>query len=254
MLNTELGIPCDSASNYYNAAGISRQMVEKAKATAAQAAAAAEVEMNKTRQYINRGFGNAILQANSAEALIAALDKLAQEKRNVGGGSFTGVVSVFGKPFRKGKTPHTCTTPECSKRTLEAILEFERNNKSIVDEKLKQFSTTNTQITKQRSVLRDRIREQIKRAKEAADAEAKAKETTKESPKPLPPDTIPSIPPAPIPSAEQQATTTENTGTTTGQDTPKDAILIGGKEIKKSTLIFGAVGLGIVGFLYFKLR
>lgn len=258
MLNTELGIPCAATSNYYNAAGFTRQMMEKAKAAAAEAAAAAEVEMNKTRQYINRGFGNAILQANSAEALNAALDKLAQEKRNVGGGNFMGVVGLFGQTFIKGRTPHTCTTAECSKRTLDAILEFEKNNRSIVDEKRKQFSTTNTQITKQRSVFRDRIREQFKqaeaKAKEAAEAEAQAKAKPMDYPPPLPPNSVPPIAPTPMPPVEEQGGIMIGGEVLQPKDTPKDTVLIGGKEIKKSTLIFGAVGLGIVGILYFKLR
>ena len=268
MLNVELGIPCDTASNYYNAAGFSRQMMEKAKAAAAQAAAAAEAEMNKTRQYIMRGFGNAILQANSAEALNAALDKLAQEKRNVGGGSFTGLVGVFGKTFMKGITPTTCpaTDAECKRRTLAAIVEFEKNNRTTVEEKIKQFSTTNTQIKKQGSTLINRIREQIKKAeaeakaKEAAEAEAKGKPM--DYPPPMPPNTIPPIPPipsispTPMPSVEEQGATVGG-GAEAGAgatDTPKDAVLIGGKEIKKSTLIFGVVGLGIVGLLYYKWR
>ena len=261
MLNVELGIPCDTASNFHNATGFSRQMMEKAKAAATQAAAAAEAEMNKTRQYIMRGFGNAILQANSAEALNAALDKLAQEKRNVGGGNLMGAVSVFGQTFIKGRTPHTCTTAECSKRTLDAIVEFEKNNRSIVDEKRKQFSTTNTQIKKQGSTLINRIREQMKKAeaeakaKEAAEAAAKAEPM--DYPPPMPPNTIPPIPsitPTPMPSVEEQGATVGGGAEAGATDTPKDAVLIGGKEIKKSTLIFGAVGLGIVGLLYYKLR
>lgn len=237
MLNKELGIPCDTASNYYNATGFSRQMIEKAKQAAAEAAAAEEAEMNKIRQYVMRGFGNDIVRANSIEGLNAAIEKLAQEKRNVGGGGFTGIVTVFGKTFRKGITPTTCPTTdaECNRRTLAAIREFEANYKSIVEERRKQIEDLIKQETQVKQV-----------------AERKAKPM--DYPPPMPPNVIPNITPTPMPSVEEQGGTVGGGAEAGAANTPKDMVLIAGKQIKKSTLIFGAVGLGIVGLLFYKLR
>jgi len=234
MLNTELGIPCSGNSLYSNAVGgFNRQIIEKAKAEAAKQEALRQEEMNRTRQYITRGFGNAILGANSLEALEAALDKLAQEKRNVGGGTFMGVVGLFGRHYRKTRQQHTCTTTatalfgdDCRKITLEAIQEFEKSNQSLVDEKRKQLS----QITPPAP-------------------------TPTPAPKPAP------IPPVAAIVATQppvgMATATEDMQGSTSQlqdNTDKNSVTIVGKQINKSTLIFGGVGLALAGLLIYKLK
>lgn len=217
-MNFELGIPCAENAGHSNAIG---GMIKKAKEEY-------NTLLNTQKQYIQNTFGNAILSATTSESLEAAIDALAQEKVNVNPKSVMRVGSVvvlFGKPYKKAKSPNLCNTPECLKTyaaTLDAINQFESINKGLVEEKRKNFAKIQKTSVKTRRII-DKAREIMANSNivvsEAPTGMPKVIPTPTPTPTPTPMPVIdtPTLPPSQELGSQTETAEGSETGEGTGE-------------------------------------
>lgn len=192
-------------------------------------------DRDAAEQWVMNSFGNQLLEAKTLDQIdywagVMADQKVDMEMMLGKRKSGVGNVLSFGRQYkRRGKNAGLCTNDGCirqSQARLDALNQFEVRH--------------NTAIT----TLRKKLEKQIEEKPPVAG------DTTTEKNLKVGAATMPPIGSQPI----ATITPTETSTSLTDTNAAKGQVVIAGKTIKTSTLIFGAVGLGIAGILFFKLR
>ena len=194
-------------------------------------------DRDAAESWVMNSFGNQLLEAKNLETIdywagVMADQKVDMEMMLGKRKSGVGNVVSFGRQYkRRGKNAGLFTSDGCirqSQARLDALNQFEvRHNTAI-------------------NTLRKKYEKLTEEKPPVSDTTSTGKTTTSGN-------VSPQVGAATFPTG---ALSNENSGTSniSTDETEKNKVNIGGQQINKSTLIFGAVGLAVAGFLIYKFK
>jgi hypothetical protein len=187
--------------------------------------------------WVMNSFGKQLLEAKDIETIdywagVMADQKVDMEMMLGKRKSGVGNVVSFGRQYkRRGKNAGLCTSDGCirqSQARLDALNQFEVKHNTAINTLRKKYE----KLTEEKPLV--------------SDTTSTSKTTTSGN-------VSPQVGAATFPTG---ALLNENSGTSniSTDETDKNKVNVGGQQINKSTLIFGAFGLAIAGFLIYKFK